>query len=187
MKFRLFLAIDLPFPLTQDIVKLQSSLNPLGLPVVWEKSDKLHLTLNFLGYVYDGDIQKIIGAIHEAVSGFGSFVLTPQFLETLYQRHEPSLIYLAPTGDIDRLKDLQKLLRETINNLEIPQPIRFLPHITIGRLKRTDPVTTKAAIDKVSSVEFTPLSSFEVSRITLFKSLVSRSGSVYERLREFRL
>jgi RNA 2',3'-cyclic 3'-phosphodiesterase len=185
LKYRLFVAIDLPHDLKLEVESLINGLNTLGLPVVWEKPEKLHLTLNFLGNVYDGDIQKVIKNIHDTVSAFPKFTLTPQFLETLYQRHENSLVYLAPTGDTEELIRLQKDLSQMFNEMEMPQPTRFFPHITIGRLKRTDPPTTKYVLDKIDTFEFEPLSSFEVNKITLLKSMVSRAGSVYERLRDF--
>ncbi len=166
---------------------MQKKLEKLDLPVVWEKPEKLHLTLNFIGVVQDREMSKVLQGLDKTISGFPPITLRPQFLETLYNRHEPSLIYYMPTGDVDKLKDLQARTTQLLNSIDFPQRSRFLPHLTIGRFKRTEPTFTKYAMDQVAKQEMPGLSEFTVDRITLFNSLVSRAGSQYARMGEFTL
>lgn len=185
MKYRLFVAIPLPPELRQEVTVLQSTLVKLNLPVTWEESGKLHLTLNFLGEIDNTQLGQVNKIIASAVSGFAPFVLQSAFLETLYKRHEPSIIYLGLSGDVDVLKEMQLTLAKDLEKLDLPQPERFLPHITIGRLKRTDPPTTKSFLDEISGFEFSSLSSFEVTEIILYRSLLSKVGSHYAQLHQF--
>ncbi|OGC92190.1 2'-5' RNA ligase [Candidatus Amesbacteria bacterium RIFCSPHIGHO2_02_FULL_47_9] len=184
MKHRLFLAIDTLF---SEIVSLQSNLNGLRLPVIWEKPEKLHLTLNFLGRTPDDQLSQITTLTSQVAKSFSPFTLQPYFLETLYHRHGSSLIYLGLTGDIEELKKLQNSLSQSLSRLSLPSQDRFLPHITIGKFKKDDPIQTKKFLSLVSDYDFTPLSPFTVDRLTLYESLLSRSGSHYQKLAGFAL
>lgn len=185
MKHRTFLAIGLPNDQQQLVANLQKKLTPFKLSVVWEKLEKIHLTLNFLGRLTDEQLRTVKSSIGQTTSGFREFTLQLSFLETLYQRHSETIIYLAPTGDVQILSQLQKSLSSTLNSLLLPQPSRFLPHFTIGHLKRTDPVSTKSFINVLSDFEFTSFPEFTVKNLTLYESFLSRTGSTYQKLTSF--
>jgi RNA 2',3'-cyclic 3'-phosphodiesterase len=187
LKQRLFIALDPPDDLRQEIVDLQSRLDQLRLPLRFEPAEKLHLTLNFLGEVDKSFTSDIGTALKSVASEFSPFILTPAFLETLYQRHDNSLVYLGFTGDVDILKKLQSGLKACLSGMHLPQPKRFLPHITLGKMIKTDPVLTKSALDKVRDFKIRPLSEFTIDHLTLYESLLSKEGSHYRRLRRFML
>lgn len=154
---------------------------------MWQEADHLHLTLNFLGNKVDsGELTPVRRVGFTAAAQTPQFAMKLAFLETLYQRHEETLIYLAPQKAPELLQ-LQDGLCKGLNEIKLPQPRRFLPHVTIGWLKRTDPVTTKDSINKISQVDFTPLESFMVEKIGLYESYVSAKGSHYAKIGEFML
>lgn len=182
MKHRLFLAIDDP---SAGIVALQTELDRLRLPVVWEKPEKIHLTLNFIGRVSSDQLGGVSRVIKSAIRPFNKLTISLPFLESLYQRHDQTLLYLAASSpDLD---PLQKALCEGLDSIKFPQPRRFLPHITIGKIKRTDPTTTKRVIDTISNFDYQPLPSFEVDHLTLYESHLSSKGSSYQKQSTFRL
>lgn len=187
MKHRLFVAIDIPSEVRAEVVKLQQTLGKLNMPVSWQEPNKLHLTLNFLGEIETDKLHEVSNIVRQTAKSFSAFSLAPAFLETLYKRHDPSLVYLGFSGDIDVLKELQSTLADAFNEFELPQAEKFLPHVKVGQLLRTDPPTTKNFLDKVSSFDFSPLSSFEVREIYIFRSFVSKAGSHFERILHFNL
>lgn len=180
MKRRLFLAIDPDSAARKEILSLQQKLEKLQLPINWEPAEKIHLTLNFLGTIPEEEIGTIRKRVSSVVASFPKFSLVPYFLETLYNRHEPSIVYLAPQGDVEMLKNLQKDLRFVLNEMRYPQANRFLPHITIGKFKKADPVAIKSYLDKIHEFPFSPLPSFLVDHITIYESILSRQGSAYQ-------
>lgn len=182
MKHRLFLAIDVP---SSPIIELQSRLEKLGLPISWEKPEKIHLTLNFIGRVSSDQLGGVSRVIKSATQLFYTVTLSLPFLETLYQRHDQTLVYLAATSP--DLVPLQQSLCEGLNSIKFPQPRRFLSHITIGKVKRTDPTTTKRVIDQISNFDYQPLPSFEVDHLTLYESHLSQKGSTYQVISRFML
>lgn len=181
MKHRLFIAVDLPETTKQEIVVLQHKLESLKLPIDWEPKEKLHLTLNFLGRLEDEEFSPVQSALSKAAQSFRNFELQPAFLETLYQRHDQSLIYLGIGGGVDELNQVYKQFASILNSLKNPQAQRYLPHITIGRMQKVDPTSVKAYLDKIEGCEFSPLSSFVVDHFTYYESFVSRLGSTYQR------
>jgi 2'-5' RNA ligase len=187
LKQRLFIGFDPDDILRQEIISLQQNLEKLNLPLVFEPAEKLHLTLNFIGKSDKSDVGKIGDMLTRVVAGFSPFNLTPAYLETLYQKHGSSLVYLGFSGDTQTLKSLQMELREQLTDMHIPQPGRFLPHITIGRFKKADPSMTKSFMDQIPTSDFSPLPAFTVDNVSLYDSLLSREGSHYRRLRRIPL
>lgn len=187
MKHRLFIAIEIPETFYPSVKELQGRINALKVPVEWQDLDRLHLTLNFIGRVDDSELPAVRGQMRSIIAQFPKFILKPMFLESLYSRHDGSMIYLAPGGDVNILKELQESLGEKLNEMNLPRQSRFLPHITIGTYKKADPTTIKQFMDKVSEIELGDWMEFSVERITIFESMHSRTGSHYQRLASFPL
>jgi RNA 2',3'-cyclic 3'-phosphodiesterase len=182
LKHRLFLSIDLPVDQRSSVADIQARLNRFNLPVIWEPLEKIHLTLNFMGKIPGETIPDILSRVGRICSHYTPFSLQPYFLETLYSRHDPTIIYLAPSGDVEILKNFQKEISAELDDLLLPQSRKFLPHFTIGRLKRTDPVATKKFIDQLSDFEITPLPQFQVDKVVLYESFVTKSGSTFQKI-----
>lgn len=176
MNHRLFIAIDLPEATHGEIAVLQPQLEKLNLPVVWEKYP--HLTLNFLGKADPKLVVPLIPPFHP-------ITLQPLYLETLYSRHEPTIIYLSLAKSEDLLQ-LQASLSSSLGPIT-PQPRKFLPHITIARLKRSDPVSTKRFMGIVSDFESPQFSPFTVDKLVLYQSLITHTGTTYQKLATFML
>ncbi|KKR92088.1 MAG: 2'-5' RNA ligase [Parcubacteria group bacterium GW2011_GWC1_43_11] len=183
MKHRLFTAITLPEAVSLEIARLQKDLDRLKLPVVWDNT--FHLTLNFLGQVTDSDTGTIKNLISDTTKNFYSFTLQLLYLDTLYSRHDPTILYLT-LAKSDDLIQLQASLSSSFSSIT-PQPRKFLPHITIGKFKRTDPVTTKHFIDLVSDFATPEFSEIPVDKIILYESLPSKVGTTYRQISQFML
>jgi 2'-5' RNA ligase len=182
LKHRLFIAIDIPEPVRTEITALQKKLDKLGLPLVWEQPQKLHLTLHFLGATPEEQMRNLMSSLRQALHEYGQFSLTPYFLETLYKRHEHSLVYLGLQGDLEKLKVLQQALGDLLSGFKLPAQTKFLPHITIGKFKRDDPENTKKFLEKINSEDFTPLPGFTVDSVVMYESFLSKSGSHYQKI-----
>jgi len=179
------MAIDLPTAVSTQVEKLQLELDKLRLPIKWEKSSKLHLTLAFLGKLDDSDIGQVRRIGREVTRSYAPFRLQPAVLDTLYQRHEPSLVYLLIANKDGDLDVLQKELAKSLSGVT-PQPQRkFLAHVTIGRVLKSDPTHVKQSLDKLSDVEIDPLPEFDVWEIGLYESFVTQAGGSFQRVDRF--
>ncbi len=181
------MAIEISDDLRREIGDLQSRMEKLKLPIRWEEPQKLHLTLNFLGRIEESLEPEIHRVVSGVCSQFSQFDLTPVFLETMYKKHEPSFLYLGISGELPTLLKLQKSLREELLYLKVPLPEKFFAHITIGRVNKADPETTKSVLNRFQDFEFSPLPDFTTVAVSLFESLISDKGSHYRLIRRFML
>lgn len=130
---------------------------------------------------------EIVRSVTEISMSHRSFSLRPVFLDTLYKKHDTSLVYLAVGGDVDALQELQSSLARSLTDLKISQPDKFRPHIVIGKLKKMDPVMTKDVLQKIQDVDIDPLPEFTVNHICLYESFLTREGSHYRRIGRYML
>lgn len=187
MKHRLFAAIDLPDQVASRVVRLQTELDKLGVPIVWEKPKQLHLTLVFMGRLPDEDAARVRGMLVNTARAFRSHTLRIGDLDTLYNRHELSILFLQIIDLEGELVSLQKELARRVDEVT-PQPRqKFMPHITIGRIRKSDPTQVKHQLDKLADVEIDSLGEFTVDKVHLYESFLSKSGASYIKLASFNL
>jgi len=185
MRKRVFLAINLPAEIKQELLKIQEQF-PI-LPCRFVKDESLHLTLIFLGDRTEEELEKITALGKEVGERTPCFDIS--FGRVCYgpgKKLPPRLIWAEgekSEGLITLKKNLDKLLAEKISFQ--PERQDFLPHITLARIKawdwkRIEPEERpKVNLD----VSFTlPVSSFE-----LMESELKKSGSEYQILKSFPL
>lgn len=187
MTHRLFIAIDLPPDQRSLVSGTLETLAKSSLPVNWEPRQKLHITLNFIGRLDDSTQTALRSRLQAITSRTAPFSLQFYFLEGLYRRHSGSLVYLTPAGDIPALLSLQKSLVSLLADMAIPQPLRFTPHLLLGRLIKSDPVSAKKTLARISDLDFTPLPPFTVSAVTLYESFLTKAGAYHQKTGQFML
>ncbi|PIE72312.1 MAG: RNA 2',3'-cyclic phosphodiesterase [Deltaproteobacteria bacterium] len=167
-KKRLFVAIDLPEP-------VKERLKPLcwGLPGArWTDMHQLHLTLCFIGEV-EGvvylDVRQALGDIR-----FSSFSMQLDGLGFFPPRGRPQVVW-AGVAPCERLKTL----REKIYNRLLAEGVslekrKFVPHITLARLKNTPPKRAGLFLEEYGLFYSEP---FTVKRFLLYSSVLGRKGA----------
>lgn len=187
MTHRVFLAIRPPEELIAFIQDVQAGLAKLNLPLTPIDPDNLHLTLNYFGRVDDVLLHTLqFRTLPKLFESRPPFSLKFSFLETMYRKHEPSFVYLMPTGDTETLKSVQLSVSEALNEVSLPQDRKFMPHINIGEFEKSDPETTKSNLQKVADFDFQPSPEFRVDFLTLFEATLTRGGAHYKKLARFR-
>lgn len=182
MDYRLFIAIELPEAVKDQLVKLRADI-PGAL---WVKPNGYHLTLRFLG---DGIETARLHAIREALQavqsqpfsmrlrGVGRFppnarraarvlwvgVTAPPALDALYRQVESAVVRVGfPPEDRD-----------------------FHPHITLARLKLFKP---EPKVDRfLEQHQAFRTAEIVVTEFFLFSSVLTPQGSIYEKQGAYRL
>lgn len=131
MDIRLFVAIDLPESLRQQLAGLC-----FGLPGAhWVAAEQMHLTLRFIGEV-DGamfrDIREALAGVRSA-----SFALQVQGLGCFPPRQSPRVLWAGVAKN-----DALWLLRNRVEGALVrcglePEGRKFAPHLTLARLRDT--------------------------------------------------
>jgi 2'-5' RNA ligase len=133
---RLFIALEAPEPLRQEMVALQDRLRGAGPSgrLRWVPKAQMHLTLAFLGEVSEARLPELRGALAEAVPAHAGFEAATAELGGFPSLTRPRVLFLglAPCAALDTLAaDLQARLRAAGFQ---PDPKPFHPHLTLARV-----------------------------------------------------
>lgn len=136
---RLFTALDLPDPIQDELDALEAPIEGFR----WLEADQRHLTLRFIGEVDRGAYREIA----EALTGIEGlpFELTLRGIGHFPPRGAPQTLWagVEPNPELDRLKQAaDRALREAGLDRD---PRRFLPHVTLARLRHPPPHDAFAA------------------------------------------
>ena len=143
-------------------------------------ADALHVTLAFLGYRAETEVDAIAAAAFAAVEGLGGALLVPRRVMGV-PRREPRLFALDLEDDGGRAEALQAAASAALEagGFLKPETRAFWPHVTLARVRRgrhPGPVTAEP-----------PGESLEASEVVLYQSLLSPSGARYKALRRHSL
>jgi 2'-5' RNA ligase len=189
-KLRLFIAIPIPEPVRDEIIRVQQELQPLVPPNVvrWTRPDQFHLTLRFLGDVpADGveDLKKSVGAVCRnarplslRADGVGFFP-NPRSVR---------VIWVGINDGAGRLLDLQRQIEIAVNPFS-PEPgeRNFTGHVTLGRLKNPRPADTRELAARAQSLEKRLFGEWTAHEIEIIRSELSPAGARHTSLAAFRL
>ena len=132
---RSFIAIDLAEETKAKIGLFEDRLRNLSHPVHWESQENFHINLLFLGDTRTATLGLISAALKSEIKK-RPFELVPGHLDYLYKKHGDSIIYVSVEGEVKKLKELRDQVCRCVERVtKYDAPSRFLPHITICRIK----------------------------------------------------
>jgi len=176
MKTRLFIAIELNDELKDYLFGLQKTLD-LKAKIRWVAKKNLHLTLKFLGYVEDVEnVVKLLDTVK-----FNTFEFKLKCLG-VFDESRPRVLYVDIEPS-DKVMGLQPTIEDSLINL-FERDKRFSTHITIGRIKSYE--DKEYLIKNLGNLKIKPLD-LKVDSFCLFKSVLSRDGPKYTKVKEFEL
>jgi 2'-5' RNA ligase len=180
---RTFIALELPPAVISLLAKVQNDLKSMRLRAKWVRPENIHLTLKFLGNINPGDIDKIGGAMMEAVGDFARFDLVARGVGVFPGIKRPRVIWVGLGGEIQSLFAMQRMLEDKLADLGFNKEKKpFKGHLTLGRFRQTiSPDTIQQCIRKYADLSS---EKFTARRIILFKSDLKPTGAVYSQLRQ---
>lgn len=179
MKKRIFIAVSISEEarrkISDYIETLQSEFN--NLKVGWEKAEKLHITLKFLGDVEPEKLSVLLEAIEKKAGILSKFTVSIERTGVFPNERKARILWLGLIDESGGLRKIYELLENECEKIGFKKEKRaFLPHLTIARL-RTPHESTQLA-KKHLAKEFEP-AGFEVCEIVIYESRLQPSGSVY--------
>ena len=175
---RLFVALPLPTHQCQRLRTLCSGVRGAH----WTEEANLHITLQFIGEVRELEVAGITAALSSVeaenfdltLSGVGHF-----------GSHKNIRSLWVGVQNSRALYSLQKKIESDLTRAGIGLDTRkFLPHITLARLKNSTPLHVRDWLE-VNSYFRGP--SFNVDSFKLFNSYHARTGAIYSPLENFSL
>jgi RNA 2',3'-cyclic 3'-phosphodiesterase len=184
---RIFVAVDISVEARRKVAAYIETLRTefSKVRVGWDKVEKLHLTLKFLGDTDEkqvADLQKILDEISTSISNFKLQISnTGVFPDT----KKPRVLWIDVIDEEGSLAKINALLEIECEKIGFAKESRkFIPHLTIGRIR--EPNNAKELARKHLQNKFEPVE-FEVSEIVIYESILQPTGSVFSILSKFRL
>lgn len=172
---RLFAGLEIPEEVKDTLLDLEG-----GVPGArWIEADNLHLTLRFIGEIDEplaADVDEALARIKarpftvrlKSVGAFGG--KNPHALWAGIENPEP-------------LKHLADKCEQAVRAAGVdPEKRKFLPHVTVARLKGAPP---GAVQDWIRRHGLFRAPDFEVTHFTLFSTALKHTGAVYTAERRY--
>jgi len=158
---------------------------PMTNSVRWVKPTSIHLTVRFLGDTKEQLVPELGGLLSEVASAHPSASVVADRVGGFPNLRRPSVIWVGPGGPVIAVTEIARAVELKVRELGFEEERKsFKPHLTLGRVRRGQQIGDLA--DEL--VSFQPESfRIELDRLVLFKSTLTPSGPIYERLAESKL
>ena len=176
---RLFVAVEIENPqVLNEVLKVKAEVASCsrgrGIKVV--EDENVHLTLRFLGEVPEQLVQDV-GECLKPASSFTKFSMRIAGLGAFPSNARPRIIWVGVDEGAEELRTLRNALEPCLRRFGKPDRNRFVPHITIARVKGS---YDRACLANVfSSYGDHVFGTSGVSSIKLKKSVLRPEGPIY--------
>jgi RNA 2',3'-cyclic 3'-phosphodiesterase len=148
--------------------------------VGWERTEKLHLTLKFLGSTSELLLKDLQTALSDIACRLSSFKLRLSRPGVFPSRSRPRILWIGLKDATGSLASIHREIDESCSQLGFEKEAkRFHPHITTARIR--DPQSSVELADHHLQTGI-PDIEFEVSEIVIYESKLGSTGSVYSRI-----
>ncbi|HVG34422.1 MAG TPA: RNA 2',3'-cyclic phosphodiesterase [Pyrinomonadaceae bacterium] len=184
---RLFFAVELPSEVRRraadHIAELQDRMPEVRAG--WERPEKMHITLKFIGEVEPEASAVLSDAAERAVHTLAPFHFTIEGAGAFPLRGLPRVLWLGVRDASRSLAQLQKRLEDECEAAGFEREARpFHPHLTIARLRRPEGARKLAALHQEKGFEAAEVF---VDALLLIQSELGPAGSRYTELSRHKL
>ncbi len=169
---RTFTAVDIPDGIKGEMhrIDLQGLARTIGM-------EQLHITLNFLGSLTEGELAKAINSVsaykHAGfevhVAGMGMF-----------EHRDGGIVYVSISEGAKELGEVHSQLHALLTKEGLSDDAKdYVPHITVARFKKLGGAETMRLRSIVSGMESAEFGRFRCNGIELKKSVLDSNGPSY--------
>ena len=173
---RTFVALDLPENIKEDIAGVINDFRSnCTFGVNWVPQENLHITFQFIGDTKEEDIPEIAEFLETGFSELTALIFTNPKLEILPGRN-PKIIWISLENKDISIQKISKRLKSKLKQIGYKIDSRRLRfHITLGRIKKRLP---EKLVEQILTTELN-IKGFEISKVTLYQSLLRSQGPRY--------
>ena len=145
--------------------------------VGWDKPEKLHLTLKFLGDTDDRQLRAVEETVADISARTTNFKLQISETGLFPNARNPRVLWIDVKDEAGSLAKINDRLEADCEKIGFARERRgFVPHLTIGRVR--EPNKARELAEKHLQNGFEPVE-FTVSEIVIYESKLLPAGSVY--------
>lgn len=181
MTSRLFIALDIPENVLDDLIDLRDQIYGTPNDLRWESKEKMHITIKFLGDVGENISELIIRRLEqidfEKISAnFDKFAF--------FKKNNVLKILFANLQENKVISEFQNIIESESELIGFTKEKRnFRPHLTMLRLKGKEDLNRLKIFNNYQIKN----SEFLISSFSLIKSELFSSGSEYKIVERFNL
>jgi 2'-5' RNA ligase len=179
MDKRIFVAIDISDKARASVADYIENLRRhfAQIRVGWERAEKLHLTMKFLGDIDETRLENLIEAVENTARQVSDFKLQISSTGVFPSLKKARILWLGLEDEKGSLRNLNEILEVECEKLNFAKEKRdFKPHLTIARLR--EPHKSLELVRAHVENDF-KTSSFDVNEVIVFQSELQTSGSLY--------
>jgi 2'-5' RNA ligase len=186
---RLFYAVELPTNVRSlaaaHMARLRGGIE-IAFKIRWEREEKLHLTLKFLGDLPRERLATLARAASRAIASVAPFEVRLAGCGVFPAPVRPHILWLGVADATSNLAALQAALEEECARENVPRdPRAFHAHVTLARVRDTRGDARRLSKHHLE-LEFEPVT-FPVDEIVLMRSELGAGGSTYTSLSRHKL
>ncbi|MEM4658387.1 MAG: RNA 2',3'-cyclic phosphodiesterase [Candidatus Methanosuratincola sp.] len=178
---RAFFALEISDDMRRRIADLGQEVARSGADVKVVEEENLHVTMKFLGEVPVSKVEEISGALNGM--GIRRFELEARGVGAFPDRRTIRVIWVGVGRGGNEVMEIARKLDNALARFGFPKEKRFVPHITIGRVR--SPRNREALLNILDRHSQTAFGTALVDRLVLKKSTLTGSGPLYTDLKVF--
>jgi 2'-5' RNA ligase len=189
-KLRLFVAIPIPEPVRDEIIRVQRELQPLVPRNVarWTRPDQFHLTFRFLGDVPVAGLEQLKASVNAICRSAQPLRLHAEGVGFFPNPHSPRVVWVGISDQAGLLVDLQKRIETAVRPFTAdPGAENFAGHVTLGRLKNLKPPDARKLAAHAQAVKDRTFGEWTADEIAIIQSELSPAGARHTLFAAFRL
>lgn len=180
---RLFIAVDIELSSEFQALTKQLQFDLRNDEIVWVKSGLQHLTLRFLGETPDAKLEPIVQVLSNLAKTTQGFDLQLNKMGVFGSKYAPEVLWYG-FSEFSSFKNLFENLEKELMQIGFQENYgNFVPHVTIGRIKKVDHKKRFWATIEKRYPQFSQ--SVPVRKIKLMQSKLTNEGPKYKTLFEF--
>jgi 2'-5' RNA ligase len=183
MMIRTFIALEIPQDIIEEIIKIRNKMVLSYQSIKWESSDKLHITLKFLGETEQETIEKIFTYLEKLSTKYHKFDLQLDRFGIFKSNGIPRILWAGLKENFE-LENFVKEIDILCSKFGFEKEKRkFKPHITMLRIKNESIIKEVILLDNYKLPEL----KFIGNKITMFQSILTKGGSIYKPIKSLSL
>jgi len=189
-RWRTFLAIQIPDAVRDALREPLDALQPLHEPIRINPTERIHLTLHFLGHLPRPVVEQLQSDLAGVVSRHRRSGFRAQGVGAFPTIARPRVLWAGITGaDLPRLNALQADLGDALRTAGVTvEGERFHPHLTLGRVRRPLKARERALLREWSvRWDAATFGEVPVDRVRLMRSQLGGGPPRYTTLATFDL
>ncbi|MEJ5293446.1 MAG: RNA 2',3'-cyclic phosphodiesterase [Candidatus Methanosuratincola sp.] len=178
---RAFFALEISDEIRRRLTDLGEEIAKSGADVKVVEAENLHVTMKFLGEVPVSITEEVSGALEGM--RIRRFELEAKGTGAFPDRRTIRVIWAGVGRGASEVTEIARMLDATLARLGFPKEKRFVPHITVGRVR--SPRNREALLNILDRHSQTIFGTALVDRLVLKKSILTSAGPVYTDLKVF--